>query len=271
MVSRESVRSVQQASNLPAIIQLLVMAMAPSKIFLLEHGAVFQEGAVVYRELLVVLPASNSSKFVEMEPLAELISQQNRGYYCSFYAECRVVEGLKRGELFFTLNFQKEKLVFDSYSMEYTEADAVQISLLKAQQLALFYRAIRKSYEFYQSALLLGQRNISPICCFFLHQAIELCLRAIIQHLGGYEKRTHQLRALKKQVIRVAPEMISCLSEESAIAKQRIDVLEAAYLNARYSYEFSLPIKLLGELIEEVEQTLLKARELMQAKLAPAY
>lgn len=267
MNSVATLQSSSQVSSLQAIIHLLVISIAPSKIFLLEHSSNSDEITETYKELLVVLPAFSNPKFNLMEPIMELFHQQNRTLTISLYAECKVMEGLRNGEWFYSLYFTEENLIYDDFSTIYSLPERVQTMKMKNQLLNCFNQSIKKSKEFLEMAIILNSRSVSPLCIFFLQQSVELCFRSVIQYLGGYEKRTHNLGILKKQLLRVAPEMNNCFHTGPEEEKLCFEILDTAYLKARYDDSYVVPVLQLPLLFNVVNQTVTTACRMMNKKL----
>lgn len=267
MNSEATTESTSRVSSLQAIIRLLVISITPSKIFLLEHSSNSDEISETYKELLVVLPGFNNHKFNLMEPIMELFHQQNRTLSISLYAECKVMEGLRNGEWFYSLYFTAENLIYDDFSTAYPLPDSAQTLKMKSQLLICFNQSIKKSREFLEMAIMLNTQSVSPLCIFFLQQSIELCFRSVIQYLGGYEKRTHNLGVLKKQLLRVAPEMNNCFNTGPEEEKLCLEILDTAYLKARYDDSYEVPVLMLPLLFKVVNQTVIAACQIMNKKL----
>ncbi|WP_290791003.1 HEPN domain-containing protein [Flavihumibacter sp. UBA7668] len=261
------IESISQSGSLQAIIHLLVISIVPSKIFMMEHSSIPNEITGPYRELLVVLPSSGNHKFTLMEPIMELFHHKNRQLSISLYAECKVMEGLRNGEWFYSLYFTEDNLIYDDFSTTYPLPDKAQSLEMKNNLLTCFNESIKKAKEFLEMAITLYKQSVSPLCVFFLHQSVELCFRSVIQYLGGYEKRTHNLGILKKQLLRVAPEMNNCFQVETEEEKSGMEILENAYLKARYDDSYEVPVLQLPLLIKEVNHTLVTACQTMNKKL----
>lgn len=76
-----------------------------------------------------------------------------------------------------------------------------------------------------------------------LQQAAETTFRTIAIALYGSEPRTHSIRSLKVFNRRLAPQLNDLFPDNTAEEEQLLNVLEDAYLAARYtsSYQIGRP------------------------------
>ena len=123
---------------------------------------------------------------------------------------------------------------------------------IKQKIRANFKQYIQKALDFSETAGYLVDRRPSDITLFLLHQAAELTYRGILNHLNGYDKKIHEIRALKKYIRRCAPESGGIFTDDTEEESRLLSLLESAYLKARYEQEFRPSKEGISNLFERV-------------------
>jgi HEPN domain-containing protein len=142
------------------------------------------------------------------------------------------------------------------YAADGSQVESLWQRLLNARDKAAeaFQTGIAKARSFYEGACFYWAKGNNPMASFMLHQATELCLRALIIAFTGQVVRTHVLAELKNHIARFAPEVASCFCV-IAVKHQRIFLLlESAYSSARYVDQFQISSKDVQQLLNLVQQ-----------------
>lgn len=244
----------ERADNLKPIIQLIVTAIAPTKIYMIKHDGIEGMEADTFIDLLVIIPGNCSTPFTELEPILEMAYLKDQRVCCSLHNEGNLIEGLRNGHIFYSLHCIPENLVYDDKAVTYPAAMPTALQEMKSRILQQFTFTFKKALDFNKSAVYLYENAPSHIITFMLHQAVELTYRGILQCLNGYDKKTHEIRALKRHVRRCAPQLNSFFPDNTEEEKRLLDILENAYLKARYENEYILPEGDLPVLFERVTQ-----------------
>jgi HEPN domain-containing protein len=223
-----------KADELKPIIQFIVTAIAPTKIFMLKNPENFEKEYPRYIDLLVVISGKCAVPFTDLEPLLELASLKDEYVCCSLHNEGSVIEGLKNGHPFYSLNFIPENLVYDDLSIKYQETTSEALFELKRQAKEKFNFSFQKAKHFYELAIHLHESCSSQILPFLLHQSVEQTYRSVLKSLNGYDKKTHEIRSLKKHIRRCAKGLNGVFPDNNEEEKRLLDILEAAYIDSRY-------------------------------------
>jgi len=257
-----------EANALKPLIQLIVTVLAPHKIFMLKSGGAAAITADTYIDLLIIMPDNKDVPPTELEPVFDIASLKHQRVCCSLHIADRVKECIERGNIFYSLNCVDKNLVYDDkkYPLPATTDQAVRNMKLQAE--VAFTLCFKKAVSFYQSAVFLYENNPEPVVAFYLHQAIELTYRAILRSLNGYYKRTHVIRSLKDLARRCAPQLNAILPDNTGPEKRLLDVLENAYLNARYDNQYNIEDNDLLQLFERTKQVLHIAQEMKEQAIA---
>jgi len=187
-----------KANTLKPIVQFIVTTISPAKIYMLQHKNATDPATGGHIDLLIIMSGKNSVPFTELEPILEMPYVKDQRVSCSLHSEGNVLEGLRNGHIFYSLNCIPENLVYDDKTTKYPSTTPETLQKMKNRVQEKFAQAFEKSQHFYESAVSLHKSDPSQIIAFMLHQAAELTYRGILQSLNGYDKKTHEIRAFKK-------------------------------------------------------------------------
>ncbi|WPV65964.1 HEPN domain-containing protein [Chitinophaga sp. LS1] len=257
-----------QADTLKPLIQFIVVAIAPTKIYMLQHTDITTTATDRYIDLLIIISGKSVSSFTEMEPVLEIAYLKDQRVSCSLHHESNLLGGLRNGHAFYSLNCIPENLVYDDKTVTYPITTPEALLDMKNRVQDQFMKAFEKALHFYESAVALYQKHPSAIVSFMLHQAVELTYRGILLSLNGYDKKTHEIRALKKHARRCSPLLNNVFPDNTEDEKHLLNVLENAYLNARYGEQYDIPDNELPLLFQKVELLQTTAKEIVAKKIA---
>jgi uncharacterized protein len=257
-----------QADNLKPLIQFIVAAIAPTKIYMLQDRNLATMATGGYIDLLIIISGKSEVSFREMEPVLEMAYLKDQRVSCSLHSEGNLLGGLRNGHVFYSLNCIPENLVYDDKTVTYPITTPEALLDMKNRVQEQFMKTFEKALHFYESAVSLNQKHPSPIVSFMLHQAVELTYRGILLSLNGYDKKTHEIRALKKHVRRCSPLLNNIFPDNTEDEKHLLNVLENAYLNARYGEQYDIPGNELLLLFQKVELLQTTAKEIVAEKIA---
>lgn len=166
-------------------------------------GGILQE---TYIDLLLVIPNKNNALFIELEPITEIPYLKDRRV-CSQHNEGSVLDALSNGDIFYSLNFVDENLIYDDKAITYPQPSFEALEGIKQRARETFFQHFERAEHFYACAEYLHQFGPGKIISFLLHQATEFCYRGVLISLNGYDKRRHNLYSLKKHIRRCAPQL----------------------------------------------------------------
>ncbi|MDE1191829.1 MAG: HEPN domain-containing protein [Arachidicoccus sp.] len=246
------VRQIPNGENeLKPVIQFLVAVLQPSRIYRINHPSI-EIDSKKYIDLMIVLPTSSQKSFIELEPVLEIPYVNNELVSCSLHNEGNLKENLSRGHIFYSLHCMNENIVYDNSKTEYPVPTLLTINEMKQQIKEGFQQDIQKAINFREAAELLMENKSSQIVAFFLHQSIELTYRNVLKHLEGYDKKTHSLQALRKYIRRSAPQLYTIFNDDTQEKKQMNEILEDAYISARYNSDFNIEDTIISNILNQV-------------------
>lgn len=250
---------------LSSVVQLIIAALEPTKIYRVQHKSTSEDPGFV--DLLIMIPANRGKPFAEMEPAVSLPFSTEVELNCTLHCESNVRRALQDGHLFYTFTIKPKNLIYDSKASDpFPQPTAEDLAALREKTANQWQQQSAKAVQFYKSAIDLCADS-AALKVFMLHQAAELTLRAIIQNLIGMEKKTHEIRVLRKHVRRIAPELSRVFSDEREEDVQLLQLLEDAYVKSRYDNQFSIKEDQLDFLEKKVKLIMEKAAAAVQHHL----
>ncbi len=248
---------------LKPVVQFLVATLAPSQIYCLNHPSASKDKKDPYIHLCLLIPSRCTTPFMELEPVLEMAGLAHQKLSCSLHQEGNTKDALKKGHLFYTLAFQKEALIYNSGETVLPEVSPEALLAAKNHLQMIFANYHNKATRFYEMAGILLQKQ-DHLALFMLQQATEMIFRGMLLALNGYDKKTHELRSLKKHLHRCAPQLLEIFPDNTLEEQRLLTVLEEAYLQARYGQDFSCNEEdavLLQERVSALLETAIQIKE----------
>ena len=110
-----------------------------------------------------------------------------------------------------------------------------------------------KSEEFLKYTKFGIQENALNSSAFQLHQATESLFNCALLVLTGYKPKTHDLEELNKLCSSQNNKFLNIFPKATKAQKQSFDLLQAAYIEARYDKYYKIAKEQLEYLVERVE------------------
>lgn len=208
-----------KADVLRPAIQFLAATLNPSKIFMIQHDAISETCPDNYFDLLIVMPSSSPS-FTEMEPVLDIAYLIKKRVNCSLHNEGNVIEKLKSGHPFYSLNFIPDNIVYENSETFYPVPTSEQAALTRQTVRETFMVGFGKARRFYACAEKEFEEGEKEVALFMLHQATELVCRSITKSMGSYEEKVREIKIQKNHIRRFAPELLSIFDEEKKEEKK---------------------------------------------------
>jgi predicted nucleotidyltransferase/HEPN domain-containing protein len=104
---------------------------------------------------------------------------------------------------------------------------------------------------------------------FTLHQAAERAYHCVLLVLTLYSPKSHKLNFLRSQAEQIEPSLIEAWPRQSKADKRCFELLREAYVNARYSPNYSITDEQLSWLSKRVEKLQELVRTACERRLAP--
>jgi len=254
-------RRLAKLAESKAIIELLIAALDPLLIFEVKHPARESTEQRPYRDLLIVFADDNQKTFKEHQPIVELFSAGDEKLCCSVHKLSDIHQALTSGQVYFSLACTTENLVYHRSATPLPKMLPETLSQLIEKSKHAFTTGMGKARKFFDGAAYYRQVCEHALSMFMLQQAAETTFRSTAIALYGSERRTHSIRSLKRFNHRLAPQLNDIFPGGSPDEERLLDLLEDAYLGARYSPDYQIS----GQDLHSISSRVLRLLELAEA------
>ena len=163
----------------------------------------------------------------------------SKKYTWAVQLHCEIERQYRLGHLFYSTFCIQENVV---YAQEGFAVKMIweKLATIKMKASAEFIEGMKKARQFYKGACFYWAGDDFNMAAFMLHQATELCLRAVILSMIAEEVRTHTLNELLCHCKRVAPEVSRWFDGFSRMHPELFLLLDQAYSQVRYTNSFAI-------------------------------
>lgn len=175
---------------------------------------------------------------------------------------------LQRGNYFFTDIKKEGVLLFDSG--RHTLAEACPLSPAEYQKYARedFEHWFPSACRFLIQATEAFQRDWNNEAAFLLHQATERFFNAIVLTFTRYKPKTHDLERLDRQASDLHAEFFKVFPRATEQQKHCFDLLQKAYIDARYKRDYAITKEELEYLAGRVRKLQELTKRICEEKIA---
>lgn len=259
---------VQEHPQLSRIVTFIAATLQPEKIYRVPHLPLQQQPPIT--DLIIVISDTMQEKpFSEYENLVEAGCMADTRLQFSLLQSSHLNNILQEGHVFYSTYCTAKNLIWWQQQKETPQISAEKLQALKQKAEENFQNGFSRAVAFLKQAQFSKEQSNNNLTAFFLHQATELCCRALIASFLGIEKKTHSLHQLKKYCRRITPLVHQIFPETTTEDKRLLKLLDEAYLAARYENDFSITPDDLEILLDKV--TLLHQSILANVKQKPEH
>lgn len=173
-----------------------------------------------------------------------------------------VYKQLREGHIFYSAVCTEGLIVYDNKRLPLPEKANFDIATIKVKARNLFNDAFHNAKSYLDGAEYFATSNQNKQAAFLLHQATEHALRALLSSLTAMNSYGHNLKSLIRHICFCAPDLDTIFPKNTEKEKELFNLLNAAYVDARYSlnYEISqeqvmLLLDRVNTLLEQTEQS----------------
>ena len=162
---------------------------------------------------------------------------------------------LAEGQYFFSDIRKEGRLLYDAGNFEL--AGPRELTPEERQRIAQdhFDHWFERAKDFFSSFQDNLEANRTNIAAFDLHQTAEACFKAVLLVFTNYNPNEHLLRMLSRMVTEEAPSFSGIFPQETRADKTRFDLLDYAYIGARYDPRYRISkedIRLLAQSVKKL-------------------
>ncbi|WP_339753208.1 HEPN domain-containing protein [Algoriphagus aquimarinus] len=237
------------------LIQALKILVDPEMIFLFDLPNLGHLDVSHRREIYVVLKNQDLEAHHNTIGLFSFLTSGKQEFAIHSINRNQLTNVLAKGHLFFQYHIRQLHLIYRKEGVP----DLKELPHERLQERMLHLKpSLEKNWEkadlFWRHALQ-EQDNLNwESSLFFLHQALELRLRALILVWEKRELKSHETRVLLRECYQFIPELASVFPQNTEEEVQLLQMLEDGYCKVRYRTEFTVEEKLSRTLSYRIAQ-----------------
>ena len=155
---------------------------------------------------------------------------------------------LRQGQYFFTEICEQGIILYDSEEVELSDRKELNPTETKEIAQSTFDEAFTRAKQFYGSSETNLEKKWYNLAAFELHQAVEHSYKTVLLIFGGECPQEHHLDVLGDLAADYCPELKGLIPRESDREKQLFELLDYAYIGARYDREYKITKQQLEQL-----------------------
>jgi HEPN domain-containing protein len=218
-------------NNPTALLNLIVAAIKPERIFLLGTNPL---------DLLIVTPDNARRSLKDYGTIIEFSCLNDETVNASVIRSAELSKHLQEGHLFYSRVCQPANVLYEQEFTAPLPNPPKGLQNLTEASKHHFEVGFNRAEGFLKSATYHQEIGQNELAAFMLHQAVELAARALLLALTGKDIQTHDLSVLKKQCVRCNPHLKSYFLSESGSDERLLILLDKAYKSARYETDFKI-------------------------------
>lgn len=164
-----------------------------------------------------------------------------------------VNDQLSRGRPFFVDIKRDGKVLYEEDGHPLAQPRPLTKEEAKAEAQKNFEQWYQLSQEALVGAQLMLERNIWRHGAFMLHQAVEEAYHCLLLTLTLYSPKSHRKKMLHSKAEDLDKRLIDAWPRDNRMAGRRFELLSRAYVEARYSPNYSITPEELGWLVGRVQ------------------
>jgi uncharacterized protein len=180
-----------------------------------------------------------------------------------------VNDQLMRGRPFFIDAIQQGIVLYEAEGHPFATPRPLTEEAARAEAQKYFDEWFSNAGKRFESARFLIEKGYSKQAAFDLHQTTEQLYHCLLLTLTLYSPKSHKLNFLRAQAEPLVHELIAVWPRDTKFARRCFELLQQAYVNARYSPHYKITPEELDWLAERVELLQTTVREVCERWLAP--
>lgn len=174
---------------------------------------------------------------------------------------------LRVGHIFYSAVCTDGLLVYDNKRLPLPEKTIIDIAAIRVKARNIFTDAFHDAKSYLDGAEYFATSNQYKQAAFLLHQAMEHVLRALLASLTALTKYGHNLKSLIRHSRFCAPELDAIFPNNTDEEKKSFNLLNTAYVAARYSPNFEISQAQVMSLLDRVNTFLVQTERSFEDRL----
>ena len=165
-----------------------------------------------------------------------------------------VNQKLREGQYFFTEVIEQGVVLYDSGRVTLEERKELDLQEQKRIVQSIYNDVLVSAKEFYDAYEYLFNKESYKVAAFQLNQACEHTYKAVLLIFGGESPHEHHLDTLEDRAIDYLPAIKGLFPCETKEEQDLFELLDYAYIGARYDYSYAITKEQLKRLALCVKQ-----------------
>ncbi len=178
-----------------------------------------------------------------------------------------VNNALARGHYFFSDIKKEGVLLYDTGEFKLARQRKLDPRERRGNARAHFEQWFTSAKEFYLGFEFYLEKHMLKRAAFLLHQATEALFDAILLVFTNYRPRSHDLEKLSHMVGGYDPALLTVFPQATAKQKENFDLLQRAYVEARYNPGYKITKEQLDYLAQRVQKLQDLTEKICEAKI----
>jgi uncharacterized protein len=227
-----------------------------------EHG---DRAKTMECDLLILTRDGEKAKRDEVANNVSKLCNASLRFTTLVHSVDAAIDELKRGNYFFSSLYHKGVLLYDHQTFSLPAPSLTTHSLKKLEP--YWKNRLQLAQNFFTSADHALTQGWNEQAVFMLHQVMEhLCIALIKIHMG-YKANTHKLSRLLSMVENFSLFTITVFPRITKDEIRLFNMLETAYIDARYDSTYAISTDRVNALKEEVEDFLVLAQAMVRERM----
>jgi HEPN domain-containing protein len=248
------------------LVDIILKATKPDMIFLLgasmhrrRSESIFNEPAPTSRHisdcfLLILIQDATNKELHEWEDKIEANCKSLIPVTAMVLHTATFVQWLKSGHRFALAVWQSAAAMYDSGSLFGIIPKVIPGATAGKDYEHQYTDGLTRAKEFLAGSELFRVRKQNTMAAFMLHQSAEQALRTLVKTGTGYHANTHSLNKLIRYASLISYQLPDIFPQKNDQEKRLFNILQRAYIDARYKEEYKITSDDLLRLTDRVRQ-----------------
>ncbi|QDX26737.1 HEPN domain-containing protein [Sphingomonas suaedae] len=180
-----------------------------------------------------------------------------------------VNDQLMRGRPFFIDAIEQGVVLYEADGYPFATPQPLTEEAARAEAQKYFDEWFPAATKRFEGARFYMEKGYFKDAAFDLHQTAERLYHCVLLTLTLYSPKSHKLNFLRAQAEPLIHELIAVWPRDTKFARRCFELLQQAYVNARYSPHYKIAPEELDWLAERVELLQKTVRDVCERRLAP--
>ena len=229
------------ATELISMIDKLVALFSPE--YLYDMGSLYElNNPTCLYFFLLVLPNTATRTYAECHTLAEKTCNEWGVVQLTTVKHYELQKYLQEGHLLYSTICKEDNLIYAKDGQPLLANNTLELPERVAEAKTILNASLAQAQGFYEGAIFYFQRSNYPLSVFMLQQALEHCLRGLLQAVTGRNPVGHDLVVLRRHSLPFFAELVHLLPVDEDKEMCLLHQASKAYVKARYEPTFTMPV-----------------------------